>query len=269
MPYTYNAGTTTPNLAGLAEYNGVRINDGTFELHHLAGLIDSPPIRVPSLSLPSRHGGFVGTRYYDPLAINLEGKLLVADYTQIGPALDQLRGAFNTDAGLQTLTVNYPGWANARQVTAGVSGQIVVDEPAGLEKLEPYRTFSVPLIAPDPLLYDVNTTTVTVTTGTTITNAGTASTPFVVRFTGAATNPTLTTAAGSIAMNPYTVASAHYAEVNTNAAATTGITALTDAGVNVYGNVTAFTVYTIPPGSSSWTYTGGGTCTVTFRNAWA
>lgn len=268
MPYTYSAGTTTPNLAGLVEFNGVRINDGTFELHHLGGLLDSAPVRLPLSSLPSDNGGFLGTRFYDPLAISLEGKLLVADYTQIGPALDQLRGAFNIYAGMQTLTVNYPGWASARQVTAGVSGQITVDEPAGLEKLVPERSFLIPMTAPDPLLYNVTSTTTTITTSTTVTNNGNTPTPFVVRFTGAATNPSLTTSAGTIAMT-YTVASAHYAEINTNTAAAGGVSALTDAAVNVYGNITTFTVFAIPPGTSSWTYTGGGTCTMTFRDAWA
>ena len=267
MPYSYNAGTTTPNLAGLVEFNGIRINDGTFELHHLGGLIDSPPLRLPLSSLPSDHGGFLGNRLYDPLAINIEGKLLVADYTQIGPALDQLRGAFNLDAGMQTLTVNYPGWANARQVTAGVAGPIVVDEPADMEKLVADRTFVIPMTAIDPRLYNVNSTTTTIATGTTVTNYGNASTPFVVQFTGAATNPSLTTSAGAISMT-YSVASGHNVQINTNPATSTGISAL-DGTTNVYGSVTTFTVYTIPPGTSTWSYTGGGTCTVTFRDAWA
>ena len=267
MPYSYSAGTTTPNLGGLAEFNGVRINDGTFEMHHLGGVLDSAPVRTASSSLPSDDGGFVGLRFYDPATIGLEGKLIVADYTQIGPALDQLRGAFNLNAGLQTLTLNYPGWASARQMTAFVSGQVTVNEPPDLEKLVPEREFVIPLTAPDPRLYNVNSTTTTITTGTTVTNNGTYPTPFVVQFTGAATNPSLTTAAGAISMT-YSVASGHNVQVNTNPATTTGISAL-DGTTNVYGNVTTFTVYTIPPGTSTWSYTGGGSCTVTFRDAWA
>lgn len=267
MAYSYDAGTTTPNLGGLAEFNGVRINDGTFEMHRLGGIIDSAPVRSTVTPLPSDDGGFVGALFNDPLVIGLEGKLWVADYTQVGPALDQLRGAYSAKVGLQTLTLNYPGWSTARQVQAFVAGQVTVDEPPDLEKLVPDRNFVIPMVAPDPLLYNVSTTTTTITTGTTVTNNGTAPTPFVVRFTGAATNPSLTTSAGTIAMT-YTVASGHYAEVNTNAAASSGISALTDTGTNVYGNVTTFTVYRIPAGNSSWTYTGGGTCTVTFRDAW-
>lgn len=278
MPYTYSAGTTTPNLGGLAEFNGVRLNDGTFELHHLGGIIDSAPVRAPLTSLPSDDGGFMGARFLDPLQISLEGKLLVADYTQIGPALDQLRGAFNVYAGMSTLRLNYPGWATARQVIAGVAGPIQVDEPEDLEKLVPERTFTIPMIAPDPLLYDgdnLRTVDVPMTnTNTPVTNAGTAPTYLIARFTGPFTSSgtivRVTDNAG-ITLST-TVAAGHYVDVQTNP--TVGLTAVSDLGVNNYGSITAWTLFTIPPGTTNFKAaassgtTGASKVTLTWRDAW-
>ena len=278
MTWSYNAGTTIPNLGGLAEFNGVRLNDGSFELHHLGGIIDSAPLRVPVSSLPADSGGFLGPLLYDPLIIALEAKLIVADYTQVGPALDYLRGAFNAAAGQQTLTVNYPGWSAARQVTAAMDGQIVVDEPTDLEKLLPERTFVIPMVAPDPLLYSTTQQVVTIATGgsgtlTTLTNNGTAPTPFVVKFTGPWTNPILVRNSDSASIGfTATPASGHYYQVSTNPATSTGVSAVDDTGANVYGSLVTFTVTTIPPGTSQWwvggTPTGGAACTMTFRDAW-
>lgn len=278
MAYTYSAGTTTPNLAGLAEFNGVRINDGTFEMHRLGGVIDSAPVRDTVAPMPSDDGGYVGAIFTDPLQISLEGKILVADYTQVGPALDQLRGAFTAKAGLQTLKLNYPGWATARQVQAFVAGAIAVDEPPDLEKLVPDRNFVIPMIAPDPLLYDAdNLRTIDVPmTGaaTAVTNAGTAPTFMVARFTGPfSTSATLTRASdGASIVYSNSAGAGGYIDVQTNPVV--GVSAVTNLGVNVYFSVTAWTLYTIPPGTTNFSATaasgttGASKVTLTWRDAW-
>lgn len=278
MAYSYSAGTTTPNLAGLVEFNGVRINDGTFELHHLGGVIDSAPVRVPLTSLPSDDGGLVGSRFYDPLQINLEARLIVADYTQVGPALDQLRGAFNVAAGMGTLRLNYPGWATARQVTAGVAGPITVDEPSELEKLVPERNFVIPMVAPDPLLYDGdNLRTIDVFingANVAITNAGTAPTYFTAQFIGPwATSASLIRNTDSATIT-YVGGATGAQSVTVQTNPTVGISAHNGTGGNSYDAINVWSLYTIPPGTTNFhaTAPSGTTAaskvTLTWRDAW-
>lgn len=281
MSFTYDAGTSTPNLAGLVEFNGIRINDGTFVCTHLGGIIDSSGLRSNITQLPSDHGGTAGTPFYDPRDILIEGYLTVPLLADVDGATDLLEQSFNLWAGLQTLTVNRAGWAAARQLTARVAGPIQIVEPDMLAKLVPDRDFTIPLVAPDPRLYAVTEQAVTVTAGTSLTNGGSIDTPFRVRFNGPLTNPQID-GPGAAGTNRIrfsgTVTSGHWVEVQTNPASSTGVSAYDDAGASAYGTgtygsgVSAFTATTITPGSSSWTATadsGTGSTVVYFRDAWA
>lgn len=288
MAFTYRAGATlaSPNLAGGCEIGSIRINgvtdgtyDGTFELHRLGGVLDgSPDLRDAISLLPSDDGGFAGLPFYNPRDITLEGLLSVPVLSDVWGAIDLLKSTFNV-AGipgqpvpLQQLTVNTTGWANKRFLMVRPSGILQIVEPDGLAKSTPDRLFSVPLVAPDPLMYNADTLQAVTVTSTNLTNNGNAPTPFVVRFNGPLTNPNLSGPGltGRTIVYTGTIASGHYVEVGTNPAGDgTGLYAVDNTGADVTPNVTAFTARVIPPGTSAWGTSGGaGAIVVSFRDAW-
>lgn len=280
MAFSYDAGSTSPTYAGLIEFNGIRFNDGTFKSQRVPLIVDSAPVRDAVTDLPSDDGGFAGTAFYGPWQFDLEAWLYVPSPDDVQAALDYLQSKVNTAAGLLTMPVNSRGWSAARQVTARVAGQIVVNEPDVDLKKVPRRDFTIPFVAPDPRLYAAALQQVTVTTGTTLTNNGSVSTPFTVQFNGPLTNPQID-GPGAAGTNRIrfsgTIPSGHWVEVQTNPASVTGVTAYDDTGASAYGTgtygsgISAFTATVIAPGSSSWTATadsGTGSTVVSFRDAW-
>lgn len=277
MPYSYDAGTTTPYLAGLVEFNGIRLNDGTFKLTDLSGLLNSPSPRVPLQSLPADSGGFLGTQYYDPLQFTLGGYIDVDSVAYLDPALDQLKGAFNLSVGAQTLVFNRTGWSQRRQVTAYVAGPITVAEPQDLQKAVPERDFQIPLVAPDPIQYDAdNLQTVVLpmdNTNHTLTNSGTVPVGFTARFTG----PWNTAASlirnsdGAKITLTMTLAAGHYVDVVMMPGS---ISATQDGTTNVYYTVTDQLATQIAVGSNSWHAagssgtTGASQVSVSYRYGW-
>ena len=278
MSYSRDDGTSTPNLAGLIQLpSGFRINDGTFELHH-SDIFDSPPVRPSVTPLANDHGGYPGTPFYDPWPFVIEGRMWVSALADIWGGKDDLEGAFNLDAGLIVLTLNTAGWSATRQVTARVNGQIQFLEPTEMEKLLPQRDFVIPMIAPDPRRYSTTEHSQTITSNTSVTNAGKTSTPFKVRFNGPQTNPKLdlhgTSGTKRIKFTG-TITSGHYVEVNTYSNGV--MTAVDDSGANAYGTgtygtgVTKATAYVLAPGASGWDATndsGAGTTVVYWCDAW-
>jgi hypothetical protein len=296
VSFTYRAGAalTSPNLAGGVEIGSIRINgvsdgtyDGTFELHRLGGVLDgSPDLRNAVGQLPSDDGGFAGLAFYNPRDVVLEGLLQVPTLSDVWGAVDLLKSTFNVvslpgfSAPLLTLKVTTTGWSDPRFLQVRMAGPLSVIEPDGLTKLVPERLFSVPLVAPDPLLYKgsgpsdgTTLQSVTVTT-TNLTNNGNANTPFVVRFNGARTNPQLIGPGLTGKKITYTgvIASGHWVEVGTNPAGDgTGLYAVDDTGADVTANLSDFTARVIPPGTTSWGTTssaGSGNIVVSFRDAW-
>jgi hypothetical protein len=290
MSFTYRAGGTTPNLEGLVEVGSIRINgtsdgtyDGTFELHGFAGVFDGQaPIRDYMSDLPNDHGGVPGLALNGPRVGLLEGQLSVPVLADIDGARDLLNQTFDLDAGLQVYTLDRPGWSAKRQITAQVIGDgVKVEQPPGLSKLIPDRLFSVAVVAPDPRIYSVTEHTQTITTNTSITNAGIRSTPVKVRFNGPQTNPKIDlhgTSGSARIRFAGTITSGHYVEVNANAASEDGVYAIDDTGVNAMGTdsayggpISAFTLRKIPAGSSAYDATndsGAGTTVVYWRDAW-
>lgn len=281
MSFTYDPGTSTPNLAGLVQTaltissNPFRINDGTFELHSCGRLVSSAPLRTGLTTLPADHGASTGTPLYTEFPFDITGRLWVPTLSDIWAAYDLLLQAFNLNTGLQTLTLNASGWSATRQIDVLVDGQVQIVEPLEMEKLVPNRDFTVPVVAPDPRLYSTTQHSTTVTSSTAVTNAGTASTPITVRFTATSTlvNPQIDgpgTAGTNRIKYTGTIASGHWVEISANAAGT-GVSAVDDTGANVYGNLSAFTARVLAPGASNWTATqtsGTSTTSVKFRDAW-
>ncbi|HWU21562.1 MAG TPA: hypothetical protein VN088_08555 [Nocardioides sp.] len=279
MSFAYDAGTSTPNIAGLVEVGPIRINDGTFELFAAHGLLlESADVRDAVTPFPYWHGGFAGAPFYGPLDISLEGQIKVPAVEDLWGAIDLLKQTFNlADPSLKTLTVNTAGWSAARQIAVRVSGPVQIESPGS--DLDSHwrrrRGFTVPLIAPDPRLYAVTETSVTVTTGTAVTNVGTMNAPFKVRFNGPLTNPKIDLAGttGTDRLQLLTTLTAgHWVEINTYDPTTGTLTAVDDTGADRYADVSAATARELPVGASSWTASadsGTGTTVVTLRSAWA
>lgn len=277
MSFSYDAGSTTPNLAGLVEIGSIRINDGTFELLSAGGLLlGTPEFRSDAVPLAADHGAFPTTPFYGPLDIELTGQIRVPLVEDLWGAIDLLKQTFNlADKSLKTLTVNTSGWSAARQI--GVSMRpVTITPPSSFDDhYAPKREFTVDLVAPDPRLYETTATATTVTTSTTVPNAGTMPTPFVVRFNGPQNNPRIdgpgggTTNRLAIGLN---IASGHWVEVNTYDPETGTMTAVDDLGANMMAKVTSATAREVEPGGSAWTKTndsGSGSTVMTTRGAWA
>ena len=274
MAFTYNAGTTTPTLAGYALFNGLTVNDGTFKSQSLPPIMQNPPTNPAVTSMDSDDGGFPGTQYLDFWAFDLEGWFYVpTGLWDVQGAVDKLLASFSIQAGLQQLTLKGSGWTAKRQMLARVAGQPIVTEPALQDKKVPVRQFVVPMVAPNPVRYNADTLqAVNVASGgTTLTNNGTYPTRFVVRFNGARTNPALTGPGGLLIRYGGTIASGHWVEVGVDPTVSGGVYCTDDTGANQYANLTALTARYIQPGSSTWTGTsdsGTGNITVSFRDAW-
>lgn len=279
MAYTYSAGSTTPTYAGLVEFGGIRINDGCFKSEHLAGVEDGAPVRQSVTPLPSDSGGYAGAAFLNPREIEIDGWIKQTLPDDIPGAKDALRAAFALgDGSLSTLVMNQRGWPTRRQCLARVAGPIVFPEPDRTHKKMPVRDFSVPLVAPDPLLYDAdNLRTVDVPmTGaaTAVTNAGNAPTYMVARLTGPFTGGATLTSAASGKQIAYSGAAGAggYVDVQTNPVV--GISAVSNLGVNFYGSMATWTLFTIPPGTSNFSATaasgttGASKVTLTWRDAW-
>jgi hypothetical protein len=278
VSFSYSAGTSSATLAGLAEIGGIRINDGTFISEHLAGIIDSPPVRTSVSDFPSDHGGFVGATYYGPREIELAGRIRVTSADDVPSARDYLKAAFTlTSPDISwALVVAMRGWATKRQCTVKLRGPITFEEPETVQRKVPYRDFTIPLIAADPYLYDAdNLRSIDIPmTGaaTPITNAGTAPAYMVARFTGPwTTSATLThTASGQHII--YTGGAIGGAYIDHSTAPTP--TVISNALVNLYAQVTDWTLFTIPPGTSNFTATatagtsGASKVTLIYRDAW-
>jgi len=275
MAYSYNAGTTTPTYAGLVEFNGIRINDGTFKSDHLAGLIDTPPVRSSLRDLSQDHGALDANPLYGVREIAISGWAYTGQAVDdVFSAVDQLRAAFALgDGSLKTLVFQQRGWATRRQVSARINGPLTIDEPDLVQKKKGSRSFTIPMIAPDPLAYDAdNLKSVTISAGgsATLTNNGSVATPFIAQFNGAFTGPvTLTnnTASESIEYDGNALAGA-YIQVQTNPAAPGGRTVTNNTGdVGYYQYMGAWSAFTIPPGTSTWS-ASGCSVTVIWRDAW-
>lgn len=276
MTYVYDAGTTDPNLAGLVEFGGVRINDGTFVAERLGGLIDSPPVRAGVSELPGDHGGYAGTPLYLPAEIAIEGFLSVPTLPDVWAAQEQLRGAFNlADPSLRLLVFATSGWSCRRQMLARVADKVVFNEPGSLLKQVPERDFLIPLVAPDPLQYDADLLrSVTLAyngAAVLLPNAGTFPTYFTARFSGTVTDPALLDDADNSQQIQIIKNLTTYIDVQTSPVV--GRSAISSTGGDHYGDIAAFTLGIIPPGGRLVRATGssvgvGANVTITYRDAY-
>ncbi|MBV9292627.1 MAG: hypothetical protein JO222_09270 [Frankiales bacterium] len=283
MAYSYDAGSTTPTYAGLCEFNGKRINDGTFKSTTLPMLTDGPPRRDAMSPLPSDDGGISGDPFLDAWAFQIEGWLRTLNPDDVWAAISDLRSAFTVGAGYQQLKFKARGWAQARYLTARVTATPSITEPDLHLKKVPRRDFLISMEASDPRSYNADVlTSVSINRGSSanITNAGNYPTPIVAVFVGPLTNPQLD-GPGASGRNrirlknsdgtDFVIAPGDSVTVNLNPSSATGVTILDNSGANQYPAAAALTASTIGPGTESWALTGdsgGGHVTVQIRDAW-
>jgi hypothetical protein len=287
VAYTYDAGSTTPGYEGLIECNGVRVNSalpsganvgGTFKLEDNP-LLGTAPVRLPTSDLPADHGASIGTALLSGWPLTFGGWLWVPTGPDDVPAAqEQLKAAFSALNGQLLITANARSWATKRQITAQLNGQVVFSARHGTLRI-PTRNFTLPMLAPDPLMYDADnlrTLDVPMTgAATPVTNAGNAPTYMVARFVGPFTTSaqlTRTTDTKVIVYN-LSLAAAAYIDVDTHAIP--GPSAVTNTGANAFGDISFWTLFTIPPGTTNFTATatsgttGASKVTLTWRDAWA
>lgn len=259
MAYVRDDGSGLPSYVGMATYSGLTVNDGTFRLAALPGLVDAAPIRLATADLAAAHGAFADAPFWAGRAFRIEGSILTGLDDDLASAQDDLQGAFGlTSRSAKVLTVNRKGWTDSRIVTAFVQQPLTIAEDS-VSAVVPWREFTVGLFAPDPRVYGSTLRTIAVTSATPAPNAGNMNAPLVVTFTGG-TNPTLSDGTTTLALTG-TVSGT----VTIDALAQT---AVDGGGGNVYGMVTGFAVPEIPPDGSSLTLTGGGTATVAYHDTW-
>lgn len=292
MSFTYVEGSATPNLAGLVDVGtldgtgatGIRLSGGgggTFELLGAPGLFwGSAALRDGVTPLSNDHGGFAGTPLYLPREFSLVGEISVPVLADLWGAIDLLFKTFNlASTALKTHTLNTTGWSATRQIAARIAGDIRITEPADKNgHLATRRGFTVPGVAPDPRIYSTTEHNQTITSNTSVTNAGDQLTPFKVRFNGPQTNPKLdlhgTSGTKRIKFTG-TITTGNYVEVNTY---NNGVmTAVDNSGANAYGTgtygtgVTKATAFVLATGASAWDATndsGAGSTVLYWRDAW-
>lgn len=277
--FTYDAGSSSPTFGGLAEFNGVRINNGSFKSHQIGLLTSGPTMRNTVQPLPGDHGSFGGVPYWDGRAFPVDGWLLVDTADAIQLALDYLASAYNLKAGLRTFTYQARGWSAARIVTARVNGAIVVNDPGFGRRKTRRRDYSIPMFAPDPMTYSAALHTADISPGATalIPNAGNEDTHFTVRFTGPLVNPRVGFDLGGAALVKVRYAgtlasSSDWVEVQSNPAAVGGVTAVDNTGASVMAAISARSFRVLQPGNQTVECaadSGGGHATISWRDAWS
>lgn len=280
MTWSYNAGTTTPTFAGLVEVNGIRFNNGTYRTQALPFLIDTPTLRTVASDLPSDHGGVLGPSFYGPREGPIDGWLSASSVEDVISAREYLKAAFAqvSPTAMSTLVYDSLGFSPKRQCAVRVAGPIVFEEPEIILKKVARRDFSIPLIVPDPLLYDaVTVQSVTLPmdgTSHTLVGGGSMPAPFTARFTGPWTTAAnlIDNASGIAITLTMSLTAGHYVDVDLTDISDPKAT--DDTGASQFGAITVRSLRRVQPGSNSWKATatagttGASQVTVTYRNAW-
>lgn len=272
MTWSYNAGTSTPGFGGLAEFTSLRINDGTFVPLDIPPLRQTAPLRVPKAPVP-RGGGATSDPLLDVWEFEILARLDAVAGADVQAATDYLFSKVNVAKGSMTLTLNAKGWSAAQTMTVRVNGQVSVDEMEIEQKKLEIRVVTIPLIAADPRRYGAAVTTA-ITTGTSVTNAGTTPAPFDAIFVGPLTSPEINGPGSGNKIKLTSVASGQTITVTT-VDPETGTTTLSDnLGTDpqvLFALMETDTADYIQPGTESWskTATGAGSVSIRVKPAYA
>lgn len=273
MSYSYSGGTTTPGYGGLVEFpTTLRINDGTHRPISVPPFVQTAPLDLPVSDLPI-DSGFASTSRVKPWAFDIGAFFKVASPDDVQAAIDDLRAKVNAYQGAMVVKFKAKGWADYQTMTLWLAGQVNVEDPDPVRKKVPQRTYTIPVLAPDPRRYALTPVTTTVTAATALVNNGTTPTPIDVKFNGPRNVPVLDgPGSGNTIQVNINIASGHWVRVRTVDPSTGLVSAVDDTGADVRASVDVDRCRYINPGSSNWTVTsssGSGNADVTHADAYA
>ena len=125
-------------------------------LQRVEGWQDAPSVRLGLTNRPEEHGAFDGPSYLEPRVITVKGAAYGASYAATKQARDIMASVLGDPTlGLQTATVRTPGYRDM-QASVRRSDKVLTSE-IGKDGLT--FSWSVILVAPDPLRYSTALTT--------------------------------------------------------------------------------------------------------------
>lgn len=221
----------------------------------LAGWFGNPAPVYSSFDRGGSKGLHTFGRRYQGRPMTLTGFVRCGSQTKLFAAMDTLESTFDLVASSGTLTVNEPTPKQATVILNGSPDVHVTGGTAGVR-------FQVPLLAPDPRKYSTTLHSAAVGSHTNAGNAPTAPTMTVV---GAATNPQWTLS-GALVKFDYSLAGGATLVVNFDTR-----TAVVDGTTDIRADLNASTEpgwFQLAAGANTVAYSGGGTATLAFRDAW-
>jgi hypothetical protein len=177
IAYTSPAGTITLSDAGTSIYG----------ITSLTGL-GPAELNIQSQKSPFQDGTTPIDRLFNPREVVLNGIITVGQnnlqrYTYRRTMCQYLNAKYGVGSLVYTNT--YGAWA---LTNVEVEGPTFANKNSN----EGCQTYQIVFHAHDPYFYDVSSTTVTITTGTGITNSGDVNAPIKLTITGPCTNPIVT-----------------------------------------------------------------------------
>jgi len=281
-------GDNTVTVADLTLHDGPFVpydGDGyKWILTRLGGWFDSPSPRADPLERPGADGDYDGNPTQDSRLVIVEGTVTAPDRVALQVAMDRVNAVLTGATRYGTLTVDEVARGMSRQAVVRLGGQTVVARTGPTT-----ADLSFSLFAPDPRRYSSELHSVTVgrympgggfsfpasfpipfgTNGSdgtvTVTNAGTASTWPVLRFSGPSTNPYAKRVGDGTIAAGLTLVSGQELVVDC------GLRSVLLGSASRRQFLTADDFFALPPGQSQIYFSaddGAGELTVEWRDAW-
>lgn len=282
MTLAYEPGDDEPDFSGLFEIVGkdLRITnvaagsplvEPTFHPLVIPPLVSSVPIRYNVTPIP-RGGASVSDPLVDSWQFDVTGWFLMGEragetVNDVGAAFGYLCDVVCMANGWMRAELDDPSWDERRFMIVQKGGPVAYGQnPDKGEMAAGYREFVLPFVAADPIKYSFTEHSTVVTTGTSVTNAGNARVPYIVRFDGANTSHIEVNGSSAAIRLDYALGSGEFIEIFTRDGSY-----VTNTGVDMYPYISIDAdARLLPPGSSSFTKTsgGGGTATVKHNDGW-
>lgn len=268
VTYVYDPGSAAVECSsGRLSVAGIQSNDkGTFITRFIRGVWDQPDISAGIAERQDDHGDYVGEQTYRSRIIEWGLTAWAGDEADMWDAIADLKSRLNLYAvgEGEVAEIEFDGRPIVRSTVLLAEPPVVESVPRG-EPPRPWRDIVVTFRAPDPRLYGTTEHTVVIGTGATVVgNAGDFPAPVLLRFNGAATDPTVVEAARGYEANlDITIGAGDYIDLD-------GLnrTAEDDGGVNKRSNVTRWDPLDVLPGGVSWVKTGAGVVQAIYRDTW-
>ena len=256
-------GLTVPTLSNWqASIGGLTIGLGTaYGWYDISGIIGLVPMRTGDVPRALEHGEMIGLDLMTgrDIGFNID---VMPDATSFAHALQALAAALAP--GLNT---EVPFWFQLPgfPLLASMVRPRKFELPIDVGWANNFALGPVELHATDSRLYGAPSVATTIGASTAVTNNGNIETRPVIVIAGPATNPTIENT--SLASTPFveflmTVASGHTLTIDMDfqtAVLDQGTTSAASQLANLTSNSNW---WNLPPGSSTISYSGGGTCTL-------